>query len=137
MSRENVENARKGFETYNAHGIRVAAQDYWHPDIEWEAGPWAVPLSGETRWQGRQKGVEAFEELESILGRFSVEVVEALDAGDQVFVEARLHAEGVHSGAAVDQTFWYAIRFEDGRQRRNRVFGTREEALEAAGLRPT
>jgi len=43
MSQENVELIRHAFEAYNRHGVRTVARDYWHPDIEWEIGPWASP----------------------------------------------------------------------------------------------
>jgi ketosteroid isomerase-like protein len=135
MSQENVEIVRQGFETYNRRGVRAVAQDYWHQNIEWELGPWAVPLGGQTHLRGREQVIAAFDELESILGGFEVEVIDVAEGREEVLAEVRLRGEGAESRAAVDQRFWYAIRFEGSRQRRIRLFRDRAEALAAVGLR--
>ena len=135
MSQENVEVIQHAFETYNRHGARTVARDYWHPDIEWEIGPWAIALGGQSHWRGAEQAIANFDELESLLGRFTMEVLDTAEGRDEVFVEARLHGEGLESGAGVDQRFWYAMRVEGSRVRRIRIFDNRAEALEAAGLR--
>jgi len=134
MSQENVEVIRRVFETYNGHDARTVARDYLHPDIERELGPFAVAL-GQTHLRGREQTIASFDEVESLLGRFMMEVLDTAEGRGEVFVEARLHGEGLESGAGVDQRFWYAMRVEGDRVRRIRIFDNRAEALEAAGLR--
>ena len=135
MPQEELDFVRQGFETYNRCGIRAVARDFWHPDVEWEAGPWASALGVPARVRGHEEAIAAFEEAESALGRIKVDVLGVVDGSEAVLAEVRLHGEGTESGASVDQRFWYAIEMEDGRQRRIRVFGDRAEALEAVGLR--
>ena len=67
MSQENVEVIRHAFETYNRHCARTVARDYWHPDIEWEIGPWAIALGGQSHWRGAEQAIANFDELESLL----------------------------------------------------------------------
>ena len=135
MSRENVQNVRQGFETYNRLGIRAVARDFWHPAVEWEPGPWGAALGFPPRVRGHEEAISAFEEAESALGRLRVDVLDVLEGPEAVLAEVRLHGEGTESGAPVDQRFWYAIQMEAGRQKRIRVFGERGEAGEAVGLR--
>ena len=134
-SQDNVEIARQGFETYNRYGVRAVAEEHWHPDVEWHIGPWAVAFGGPSQVRGRAAGIAAFRELEAVMGRFTADVLDAVEGPEGVFVALRLHGKGAGSGAAVEQHFWYAIEVEGGWVRRIRVFGDRAEALEAVGLR--
>ena len=67
--------------------------------------------------------------------RFRVELVEILDRGEVMIVEVHLHGEGEGSGVKVKQSFHHAWRFEDGVMVRLDSRTSREEALEAVGLR--
>jgi ketosteroid isomerase-like protein len=64
-------------------------------------------------------------------GRYRVE--EYLDAGDEVVVVLQLKGEA--RGLPLDATVVHVVLFEDGKLRRVRQYLSREQALEAAGLR--
>ena len=55
------------------------------------SGPWAVALGGQSHWRGAEQAIANFDELESLLGRFTMEVLETAEGRDEVFVEVRLH----------------------------------------------
>jgi ketosteroid isomerase-like protein len=62
-----------------------------------------------------------------------VEITELGD--DRVFGEIFLTGRGKGSGAPVELRFWMVGSFAEGMITRRQVFWTRDEALEAAGLR--
>ena len=65
---------------------------------------------------------------------YRVDPEEFLDAGAAVVVCGRVSAQGRGSGVPVDRPFFCVYDMEAGRIRSIRIFGTRAEALEAAGL---
>jgi ketosteroid isomerase-like protein len=134
-SQDNVEIASQGFEIYNRYGVRAVAEQQWHPDVEWHIGPWAVAFGGPSQLRGREAGIAAFHELEAVMGRFTTDVLDAVEGPEGVFVAVRVHAKGAGSGAAVEQYFWYAIEVDGRWASRIRVCGDPVEALEAVGLR--
>ena len=133
-SHDNVELALRGFETYNRCGVRAEAVRHWHPDVEWQVGPWALALGGQARFRGREAGIAAFDGLEAFMGRFTAEVLDAAEGPEGVFVAVRLHGRGAGSGRPVKRHFWYAIEMDGWRERRIRVCGDPVEALDAVGL---
>jgi hypothetical protein len=60
---------------------------------------------------------------------------ELLDAGAKVVVCGRISAHGRVSEVPVDRSVFVVYEIQAGRILRVRIFGTRDEALEAAGLR--
>jgi ketosteroid isomerase-like protein len=65
---------------------------------------------------------------------FRVDVEELLDAGDAVVALVRSVAVGEGSGAEVSERVAHVLWLRDGTPYRLKVFGSREAALEAAGL---
>jgi ketosteroid isomerase-like protein len=67
--------------------------------------------------------------------RTSFSVEEILGEGDDYVVVTRAHVTGETSGVALpDHTWFHVMRLRDGRLSRNRIFLSRAQALEAAGL---
>ena len=66
---------------------------------------------------------------------FRGEVIELIDAGDDVIVVMRIGGRAKLSGVATDLTFAAIYTIRDGKIARGREYWTREQALEAAGLR--
>jgi ketosteroid isomerase-like protein len=130
---DNLDLALRGFETYNRCGIRAAAERYWHSDIEWHMGPWAAVLGGQTHFQGRENVIAVIHELEAVMGKFTVDVLDAVQGPEGVLVALLIHAKAPGSGAAVEQRLWYAMETAEGRLRRIQVCGDPLEALEAVG----
>ena len=134
MSREDVETVRQGFHEYNRYGVRSVADRYWHPDIEWEVGPWGPALGLPATLRGREVAIAAFEETESVLGRLAVEVRDVVEGSAGIVAELNVRATGATSGAHVEQRFWWVFRLEDGWQRQIRIFDNRTQAVEVAGF---
>ena len=63
------------------------------------------------------------------------EVNDLIEAGDTVVVGSTLRGRGRQSGAEAKLSFWHVWTIRDRKFVRGQGFATREEALEAAGLR--
>jgi ketosteroid isomerase-like protein len=79
-------------------------------------------LANYERWDEAWEGAET--SLEEVLGH-----------GDRVFVAARFHARGRASGVEVETSLYEVYTVRDGKVLRIDEYATRDEALEAAGLR--
>jgi ketosteroid isomerase-like protein len=134
MSKENVDLLLCLWETWNEEGdVAVIARDFWDPDIEWVLpAEWTSVASRISR--GREAVMRQSEEFAEHMGHFLIEVVEVADAGDEVFADLRYHARGAKSEATVALRVFHVTRVREGRIQRVRVFATRDEALDAAGL---
>jgi ketosteroid isomerase-like protein len=141
MSQENVEIVRRAYEAHNRGGAD-AAEPYWATDVEAFEAP-------EFPDAARRVGAAEFREmLRSYMevgwdGRF--EVQEYIDADPEVIVVWQMSAVGPASGISLSRptsgislsptTFFHVWLLEEGKLRRLRQFLSREQALEAAGLR--
>ena len=133
MSRENVELVARAWDLWERREF-----DAWletiDPQIEWDIS--AYPLLD---WPDRGKGREEW--LRHLSGYVeawidhSQEVRELIDAGDDVVVVVHETARMRDSGATVDRMVNFVFTVRKGRAVRFRVFLTKEDALEAAGLR--
>ena len=136
MSQENVERAR---EAYDALGLAVRTGDldaffreYVHPEIEW------VPLEGAL-------DVDVSSGHEAVKGRMAamldvmeepqIEAGEIIDAGETVVVAIRISGRGRGSGIAVEADWFHVVTERDNKAVRIEWHRSRDEALEAAGLR--
>jgi len=133
MSQENVEVVRAAFDAFGREGIDGVI-DYWTEDIDHRAAEGAIddrgPIHGKDAMRAyMQDWIDTFDD-------FKTEAVELIDAGgDQVI--AMLHASGRAklSGVETDVTYAVVYTIRDGKVARGREYMTREEAVEAAGLR--
>jgi ketosteroid isomerase-like protein len=130
MSRENVELVARLYEL-NERGEFDEMLDAADPDVE-------VDLSDRLPDEGVLRGRDAYRSyLEGgfeVWADFRTEVEELLDAGDAVVALVRSVAVGEGSGAEVEERTAHVIWLRDGTPYRLKVFTSRTEALEAAGL---
>jgi ketosteroid isomerase-like protein len=106
-----------------------------HPAVEWEETGDVLPgLRGIYRGPAevRRWFVEAFLEA---WDESRVEIEELTERDERVFVEMFLTARGRASGVETEIRVWNVFRFVDGKIARRQVFWSKDEALEAAGLR--
>jgi ketosteroid isomerase-like protein len=129
MSRENMENLRRGLDAFNRRDKTafVAVCDPQvenNPPREW---PENAPIQGaEAIWDFFVGAQEAWDEG-------SYEFGELIDAGrDKIVANQLREMRGKTSGASVAWSFWVVITFRDGRVLRWEWFADRDEALEAA-----
>ena len=133
MSQENVEVVRAQFAALG-HGGLEAVMRFWHPDIEWRAIEGALDDVGVMR--GEDAVRRYYRDWIDTVDQLQVEVVEVIaEAGEQVVVVVRNSGRGRVSGAPSSGRYYVACIVRDGRIVSGREYGTRDQALEAAGLR--
>jgi ketosteroid isomerase-like protein len=134
MSEDNVELARDAIDALN-RGDLDAWLAFLSPDVVWEALP-GVPGIGEL-YRGRAEVRGWIEELWEVAeGVVHTEIEQITDLGeDRVFLALALTARGRGSGVPFEMPTWSVIWYREGLVTRRQVFWTRDEALEAAGLR--
>lgn len=131
MSAENVEVVRDGYARFIATGEPVA--DSMSPDFVWD-------MSTFRDWPERKtyEGVEGTREFLtdwiSAWEDWHLELVDLVDAGDDVVAIVHQSGRSKATGLPVDMTFAQVWTVEDGKQTRMRMYADPEEALRAAGV---
>jgi ketosteroid isomerase-like protein len=129
MSRENMENLRRGLDAFNRRDKTafVAVCDPQVENIPPREWPENAPTQGaEAIWDFFVGAQEAWDEG-------SYEFGELIDAGrDKIVANQLREMRGKTSGASVAWSFWVVFTFRDGRVLRWEWFADRDEALEAA-----
>ena len=130
-----MEVVRAGFETWNARpGEPEFAQ--FHPELVWHPRadePDPSPHVGRDAYERLIYGfVASFSEV-------TFDIRELIDAGDHVIASTVLHAvlrgQGSASGAGVRDTYVFVYKLRDGLIVEGWAYRTKQEALEAVGLR--
>ena len=131
MSQENVEIMRQWIALSNA-GDTPAILDLLDPDIE------CFPAENEPEasvFRGRDAYARRALDARESFGQHQIEVDEYIDLGEYVAVAATIHARGRRSQAEVSGEEVWLCRFRDGKVVEYRECGTKERALQVAGLR--
>jgi ketosteroid isomerase-like protein len=129
MSRDNVVLVRKLQERWN-RGDTTVDPDTFHPDVEF------LPLRAATEGSYRGiPGIEAFiaDTLE-VFDKFEMHFKYA-DLGEQVLAWGTIHLRARGSGVETDVKSGGVFEFRDGKIVRWEDFGSKDKALEAAGVR--
>ena len=130
MSRENVELVGTVYEGW-ARGDFRAGSDLFAPNFEWKQRPDALE-------PGSRRGAAigpALRHIFEVWEDYRLEAEEYIDATDAVVVVSRARGTARGSGIPLDQRMVLVWRARDGKVIGIEAFGTREEALEAVGLR--
>jgi ketosteroid isomerase-like protein len=134
MSQDNVEFVRDAVVAYNRGDLDAFLDEYWADDIDYRAVEGAPddhgPIHGKAEMRAyMQDWFDTFDDLK-------VEPLEVIDAGpDQAVAVVRFGGRAKLSGVESDLTFAVVYTLRDGKVVRGREYWTRDEALEAAGLR--
>jgi ketosteroid isomerase-like protein len=134
MSRGNAEVVLTGMEAINRRDAD-GFLNCLHPEVEWEESGDVFPglrgvhrgHAGARRWF-EEAIIEPWESMDVV----DVEITETMDG--PVFGGFTATARGRASGVQTELNFWTVFWFSDDKIARRLVFGTRAEALEAAGL---
>ena len=87
-------------------------------------------------YQGRGAIVEAMEDWPKEWDDFRLDLLEVVDISDDLVVSvARHRGRGRESGIEMDFEVFYVHRARDGKLARLEMFFSREQALDAVGLR--
>jgi ketosteroid isomerase-like protein len=140
MSKENVENARRGFailnEAYRAGDpsiFRPFVEEYWDQDVVLE--PAGVLPDSSPRPHTGWDGVLAFfgNQMEAFSEGW-LEATEFIDYGDYLIVPYRFGGQARHTGLPVEFSFVALFSLQKGKVTRVEVHRTKAKALETAGL---
>ena len=113
-----------------------ATFDWVHPDIEWQTLD-VFPDAGTHR--GPEGVRDFFQTWSNAFSGFRVHLEECVPVDDvdddRLIATLRVSGAGAESGAGVQSpSFFQFLEFQDGQLVRARMFQTKAEALEAAGL---
>jgi ketosteroid isomerase-like protein len=136
MSQENFEVMRRAFEQWQRGGETLEAIpiELYAEDVEWDQS--AYPLVDfPDRGVGRDSLFDAMATYFSGWTSYRAEATEIIDAGENVITV--LHEKGGigDSNVFVERDLFQVWTLRDGLVVKYRTFQTRQEALEAAGLR--
>jgi ketosteroid isomerase-like protein len=131
MSQENVEVVRQAYEAFNLRDLDALAE-LAEPDwvMDWSRS--IGPHRGV--YQGRAGVEEWIAAISEAFESFEILPLEYVAAEDRIVIPTRVKGRGRGSGVVVDAegaTLW---ELERGKVARLTLYGTRQEALEAAGL---
>jgi uncharacterized protein len=134
MSQENVEIVRRVYEAAARHDTDTVLALY-DPEVEWDLSRslWG-DLTGRTVYRGHEELRAFYREWYEAWGRYDEMVEDLIEAGEHVVVVAIGRGRGRASGAEVGWTQHGVWTIRDGKIIRVAWFGTRADALEAAGL---
>jgi ketosteroid isomerase-like protein len=131
MSQEWVDLVRLGFEAIE-RGDMAVFDGMTTEDLVLVQPP-EVPDT--KTYEGRDAIVESLEDWPKQWEDFRMDLIEIIDAGDEVAVSVTRHrGRGRESGIAMDFEVFYVQRGRDGKLARLEMFFSREQALRAAGL---
>ncbi len=136
MSQENVERARDAYDALalaaKSGDLDAFFRDYVHPEIEWVPLPGALDTDvsyGKEAVRGRMMA------MLDVMEEPQIEAEEIIDAGQKVVIAIRISGRGRGSGIDVEAHWFHVITQRDNKAARIEWHRSREEALEAAGLR--
>jgi ketosteroid isomerase-like protein len=131
MSEENVEIAVRYFEATDlAVAIGALAED-----VTFVFHGRSRSLAGAETVSGKKAAIDWLTDWFSRFGSdYRMEIEESRDWGDRVLVVTNHRASGRASGVPISQQTAQVMTVRDGKIVRQDFFGSRDEALEAAGL---
>jgi ketosteroid isomerase-like protein len=112
--------------------VRALAGEFFDPDIEWHD---QRELPGATVHHGIEEVGRHLAAAQQALDYEYTDLLELLDAEPRVLAAYRTQARGRASGAPVERDNFYVYTFRRAQITSVEIFGSRREALEAAGLR--
>jgi ketosteroid isomerase-like protein len=133
MSQENVAAVEAAYEALSRGGLDLFIE-YWTDDLDHRSIEGAPddrgPIHGKEALRDYlQDWIETFDD-------YKIEPVELIDAREGVVVAVlRFGGRAKLSGVETDQILGAVFEIRDGKIARGREYATRDQALEAAGLR--
>ena len=135
MSQENVTILRAMFALVNEHGVKAATDafgDLLDPDFELEE---AANLPDQERHSGRDAFIANMAKLEESFEDLRFEPIDFVDLGSKLVVVVAIAGRGRAGGVPVETTIAQLWTLRDGKAVSLRDYASKDEALDAAGLR--
>jgi len=135
MSEENVEIVRRLYDAAARHDTSKVL-DFYDPEIEWDIShaPARDMMGKEHAFYGHEGLRTFFRHWYEAWKHVEPDLEELIDAGDQVISVETTRGRGRTSGAVVELPHAAVWTFREGKIVKVVWFGSRSEALEAAGL---
>ena len=133
MSQENVDTMRHSFECWLSGDLGGWLETI-DPEVGWDISAHPLP-DVPNHGEGRDSLLnDMFVVYVSGWVDYSVELAEVIDAGDEIVVTLHETAKMRETGVPLDRDLFHVWTVRDGRATFLRVFKTKAEAMEAAGL---
>ncbi len=133
MSQEHVEAVEAAYEDWARGGLDLFIE-HWTDDLDHRSIEGAPDDLGPI--YGKERLRAFIQDWTDTFDHFYVEPVELIDAGGGTVVAVlELGGRAKLSGVDTDQTMGAVFTIRDGKIARGREYATRNQALEAAGLR--
>jgi ketosteroid isomerase-like protein len=126
-----IENLRRGYEAVNSRDFATMAESF-DPEIEWRNAP-EMPGSG--IYHGSSKVVAEIKSFLDVWEDFRVELQEVIPVDDRAVAVVRFHVRGRGSKIPLEGVVGHIWTQRNGKAVRLEAFMTKEQALDAAGLR--
>jgi ketosteroid isomerase-like protein len=131
MSEENVEVVRRGHEAFQ-QGDLTAMLELVDPEVVCYV---AAPLPDPGEYHGPEGLLRMIANWTEGFDEYVQRAEEYIEAGDHVIAGVYTRATGTQSGVPVESRFWFLHTVRKGKLVRIGVHDTKQQALEAAGLR--
>ena len=130
MSQEYIENIERAYEAMSRLDAEamVALCD---PDVEFRS---RVAEADDVTYRGHDGVRDYMASFAEVFEWVRTEALDVVEESDRAVVCNRFRARGRHSGVEVEERFFQAIRFRDGKVLWWAFYPSKTEALEAAGL---
>ena len=130
MSQDDVEIVEEFTRRFAAGGH--VTDDYFDPEIVWDTSASGLPAAGV--YHGRDGVRRFFRDWLAPWDDYEIAARECIDAGDAVVLVFRQAGTGRSSGVRTERDFFSVWELESSKVVRFRLFASREQAFEAAGL---
>jgi ketosteroid isomerase-like protein len=130
MSQDNVEILRRALPD-SAPADVEALLALLDERVEWD---YVGAFPEVVTYHGPDEVREFLQQWSGAFDGFGFEAEEAIGAGDSVVVLLHQWGQGKETGARVESRTWQVFTFRDGKIVHCRGYGTKAEALDAAGL---
>jgi ketosteroid isomerase-like protein len=130
MSQENIESIERAYAAMSrldAEALVVLCD----PDVEFRS---RIASAEDVTYQGHDGVRDYIASLAEAFEWVRTEALEVVDEGDRAVVCNRFRARGRVSGVEVEERFFQALRYRDGKVRWWGFYPSRPDALEAVGL---
>jgi ketosteroid isomerase-like protein len=130
MSQDDVEIVKEFTRRFGA-GEHVT-DEYFDPEIVWDTSASGMPSAGV--YHGRDEVRRFFRDWLAPWTDYTIDARECIDAGGSVVLVFRQAGTGKASGVRAERDFFGVWEFEGSKVVRFRLFASREQAFDAAGL---
>jgi ketosteroid isomerase-like protein len=130
MSQENIEGIERAYQAMSELDAEAMVA-LCAPDVEFRS---RIAEADDVTYRGHAGVRDYIASLAEVFEWIRTEPLDVVEQSDRAVVCNRFRARGRHSGAEVEERFFQALRFRDGKVLWWGFYRSKTEALEAVGL---